>query len=113
MGQSAYIFKSSLGTFAAGGISDTCNQVVVVNVPGPSEPSPERPGVMLVAGAFPGICIAVPVDPRPGAGPMMGGSYIAIPGGAISDKVQDITGQRFYGAVPLHDRYETVDMGGN
>jgi hypothetical protein len=37
---------------------------------------------------------------------MFGGTYIATSDGRFSDKCKEITGQRHYGAVAFHDRYE-------
>jgi hypothetical protein len=41
-------------------------------------------------------------------GPMMGGCYVGASDGRFSEAVEEIVGARFYGAVPLHDRFETT-----
>lgn len=42
-------------------------------------------------------------------GPMMGGCYVSTSDSRFSRAVEDLLGHRFYGAVPLHDRFETAD----
>ena len=38
---------------------------------------------------------------------MMGGSYVAACDSRFNDKIEELTGIRFYGAVALHDRTES------
>jgi hypothetical protein len=40
----------------------------------------------------------------------MGGAYIATPCSGFTEVVEKITGARFYGAVALHDRFETLEL---
>lgn len=114
MGLTLHIYKSGLGDCSNGGISGRCDEVVCVNIAGPSEPDVNRPPVLLVAGAYPGIARCVPFedDSRPlhGVGPMMGGCYVATSDSRFTEKVEEIVGGRFYGAVALHDRYETTEQ---
>ena len=37
---------------------------------------------------------------------MMGGNYAATSDSRFSDKVEQMLGHHFYGAVPIHDRVE-------
>jgi hypothetical protein len=94
--------------------------LVAVNIPGPFEPGPDAPAVLVVAGNVAGAVKIVPaknvgdadkpvwVEDRPAGsvGPMMGGNY-ADGDSRLNDLVAKLTGSRVYGAIPIHDRYET------
>jgi hypothetical protein len=98
------------------GVSNQHTELTVVNVDGPFEPKSNRPAVALVAGNLPGtlkIVPAVKVDvtsegPQwitPGR-PMMGGNYGATSDSRFSEACEKLLGHVFYGAVPIHDRFE-------
>jgi hypothetical protein len=96
---------------ANGGISDEHDAVLLVCPDGPLEVDTDDPRmvpvVQIVENAH-GTIRAVPFPQHAGGlvGPMMGGSYIASPDsrfGAVCRRRQP----NFYGAVALHDRYET------
>lgn len=85
--------------------------VTVVNIPGPFEPTVERPAALLTTNAL-GSPIIVPayVDSqgtyrelkREGViGPMMGGTYAATSDSRFSEATKQ------YGAVAIHDRFES------
>ena len=92
-------------------------RVCIVNAEGPFKPNADTPPVLILAGHVPGAVRAAPAVEENGewyeakpdgyAGPMMGGTYIATSDSRFNDLIAQITGQRSYGAVPLHDRYET------
>jgi hypothetical protein len=74
------------------------------------------PVIRIVNGVFDGTAIAVldwSVGPFAGYPPesdanrMFGGTYVASSDTRFRREVERVTGSRFYGAVPLHDRYET------
>ena len=44
-----------------------------------------------------------------GCGPMAGGNYASTSDGRLSRAVEEMTGSNFFGALPLHDRYETAE----
>ncbi len=79
------------------------DKVTIVNVDGPAEPTEDAPAAVLSKNAF-GNPILTPEPPlRPNtAGPMFGGTY------AASSDSRFKPG--FYGAVPIHDRYETWEQ---
>lgn len=122
MGLTIEVYKGTYGDFTNGGVSGHYNQLTVVNIDGPSEPTADRPPVALVAGNVPGITKIVPVEnvapgqepdwqeirPEGRVGPMFGGNYGATSDGRFDAAVEKITGFRFDGAVAIHDRYETV-----
>lgn len=94
---------------ANGGLSERCDQVVIVG-PGIAEifeANPDRPAVRLVKGHTPGTARIIPVDQPAGmCGPMSGGSFVASCDSRFREAVEAIVGGPFYGAVPLHDRFE-------
>ena len=115
MGLIADIYKNG-GDCSNGGLSSWADGVCLVNVDGPFSPSDRYAAALLVPGAVSGIARVIPAEeqegswvpyPSDGLGPMMGGCYVATSDGRFSKAVEKITGARFYGAVPLHDRYET------
>ena len=112
MGLIVEVFRNPLGDCTGGGISGRDSSLTVVNIDGPFHPTPERPAVALVDGPFKTKHI-VPVlgdddegwrmaSPAGFVGPMMGGNYAASSDSRFSRAVG------FYGAVAIHDRYETV-----
>lgn len=122
MGLTADIYKSGGRSWSNGGISDHADEVTIVNANGPFDPDEKRPAVAIVHGNLAGTVKAIPVvplesggfrelrtDETKGIGPMMGGCYIATSDGRFSDLVESLLGHRFYGAIPLHDRYETKE----
>lgn len=55
------------------------------------------------------VCL-VPMSGGDGAGPMAGGSFAYTSDSRVSRMVQKILGYRFYGAISVHDRYETWEQ---
>jgi hypothetical protein len=106
-----------IGNCSNGGVSSEKDSLTLVNVEGPFEPDETRPAALLLKGNVPGVARVVPaveVDgeykplrPPAGVGPMMGGAYVATSDSRFGQAVEKITGSRFYGAVALHDRFET------
>lgn len=107
-----------------GGISSRHAELTVVNAEGPFTPTSERPAIAIVENG-PGLVKAVVVlncadegeepewqqfAPGNSVGPMMGGNYVGTSDGRFSRLVEEITGTRFYGAVAVHDRYETPEQ---
>lgn len=96
-------------------IPSAVQEVLVVNADGPFEPEDHRGDsvvqlVKLVGGYAGSAVKAVPINANGShaSGLMFGGRYIASSdsrfGAAVERERGD--GARFYGAVPLHDRYE-------
>lgn len=119
MGLIVSIFKDKrLGDCSNGGLSSRYDELTLVNVSGPFEPTEDRPAAMLVDGNGTGTAKVVPVDALPPGrefdyepmrGSMMGGCYVATSDSRFSQAVQEIVGGPFYGAVPLHDRFESAE----
>lgn len=110
MGLSVDIFRWSLGDCTNGGQSSGVKSVCVVNIPGPSNPGPDRPAFELVNGpGGKGHAILRPVSGKPDQiGPMFGGNFGHASDSRFSQAVRELTGVAHYGAVHIHDRYETA-----
>jgi hypothetical protein len=112
MGMTVSVFRWGLGDCTNGGVSAVAGSLCVVNVPGPFNPSPALPAVELVEGpGGRGHVILRPVEAKnPGmVGPMSGGNFGYSSDSRFSEAIQKLTGSRHYGAVSIHDRYETPD----
>lgn len=120
MGLNIYVYRHPGKDCTNGGISASHAVLTVVNIPGPFEPTDERPPVLLVEGPC-RTAVIVPAVPGPtgagwlpgGAGmvgPMSGGNYANTDDGRFVDAVERIVGHHFYGAVPVHDRFETQEL---
>lgn len=102
-----------------GGPSGYLKELTVINCSGPFDPNDERPAVMLES-HVPG-CVRLVLVGEDGkalklageSGPMFGGNYGATSDSRFNEKIAQLLGHRFYGAVPIHDRYEGPqnDMG--
>lgn len=79
--------------------------VCLINVAGPFEPSDKYPAATLCAGYVKGSAIIKPVTAHGKRG-MFGGAYVATSDSRFSEAVEKLIGAPFYGAVPLHDRFE-------
>lgn len=106
------IYKDGGRSWSNGGISDLHDEATLI-LPdgGPFKPTFDAPAIKIV-GNTAGTIKAIPYDDtkwrheKP-IGPMMGGSYIATSDSRFSEETERVLGARFYGAVPLHDRFET------
>lgn len=114
MGLHVEVFRSAKGgDCTMDGISAQAAELCLVNVPGPFDPREGIPAAMLVPGNLRGTVRIVPAmkddsgawvkDPRWW---MMGGNYAATPDSRFSEACAALLGHTFYGAVPIHDRYE-------
>ena len=110
MGLSIKVYRWNLGDCTNEGESARADSLCVVNVPGPFNPRPDSPAFELVEGrGGRGHAILRPVEAKkPGmVGPMFGGNY-ADGDDRLTQALRDLTGAKFYGAVPIFDRYETT-----
>ena len=111
MGLNVEVFRWGLGDCTNGGESAEVESVCVVNVGGPFNPGPDRPAFELVQGpGGQGHAILRPVKSREGIGPMFGGNFGYSSDSRFSEAIQELTGSRHYGAVHIHDRYETPEQ---
>ena len=111
MGLSVSIYRWGLGDCTNGGESAEVGSVCVINVPGPFEPRGNQPAFKLVKGpGGRGHAILHPVEEKPDhVGPMFGGNFGYSCDSRWSEAVREITGSPHYGAVAIHDRYETTE----
>jgi len=90
-----------------GGVSSQANNLTIVNIDGPFEPSDDAPGAVLKSHVFRSV-VVVPVDVPDGvAGPMAGGNYVVSSDSRWGQKLTEMGQANSYIAVPLHDRFES------
>lgn len=106
MGLFIYIYKQQeFGDCSINGVSNRFKELCLTNVEGPSKPDEDRPEALLIEGNLAGTAIIVPHNLL-GKQRMMGGCYGGTSDSRFSQAVERITGGRFYGAIPIHDRVE-------
>lgn len=119
MGLPVDIFKFQGRSYSNGGASSKFDTLTLVNVPGPFEPREDSPAALLLPnyGGTVRVVLAMPQDgnwvelKQPNAaGPMFGGTYVATSDSRFSEAIEAILGHGFYGAVKLHDRYESAEL---
>jgi hypothetical protein len=109
------------------GITEEADHLTVVNIEGGAHcfPDSDAPPVLLVEHCGNPILVPAVADegewvplrqgglldifagPGTGAGPTMGGAYAGSTDSRFTESIKDITGRHFYGAVAVHDRFET------
>lgn len=123
MGLIVSVFENKeLGNSSNGGISSKYSSLTVVNIPGPFEPHPDRPAVLLHSHVR-GVATLVPAVQTgnkwvpfkiPGViGPMAGGSYAGSSDSRFGVAVANLLGcdmTSFYGLIPIHDRFESEEL---
>jgi hypothetical protein len=110
MGLRVSVYRWSLGDCTNGGISAEVSHLCLVNVSGPFSPAEDCPAAELVPGPVKGQAIIQPIGNQPGMiGPMFGGNYASSSDSRFNEAVRKITGQLTYGAVAIHDRFETQE----
>lgn len=102
---SVYSHKGSDYDCTCNGVTNRFDTLCVVNVDGPFEPMEDRPAVTLEHGALPGTAVLKPVECE-GSWTMFGGNYAGSSDSRFNRAVENLTGNRFYGAIPVHDRVE-------
>ena len=105
---SVYVYRWSLGDCTNGGASGRFDTLYVGHPSGCFEVDESDERLFRVgANAF-GHPILIPENPpRKAIGPMMGGNYAASSDSRFGEAIRAATGRDFYGAVAIHDRFET------
>lgn len=112
MGLIISVYRSPLGDSTNGGVSSRTSRLVLVNAPGPFEPSADYPPVLIEEHHRGCLRIVPAIRMDDGAWRkmpgqfMMGGNYGATSDSRFSEKCADLLGHYFYGAVAIHDRQE-------
>lgn len=119
MGLPAQIYKHNGQSYSNGGLSERVDEVTIVNIDGPFEPTDKAPAVLLVRGNLPNTAKIVPASklgetwfqlcPEKLVGPMSGGTFVSTSDSRLSEAVRKLTGS-YSSIVPLHDRFETVEL---
>ena len=102
-----YVYRDSLDDCTNEGVSSKYDELLVECPDGNWEVDNTDPRlVRLEKNAF-NTCILAPVNPGKTGIRMMGGNYAAASDSRFSRMIERLLGHRFYGAVPIHDRFET------
>ena len=108
MGLLVNVYKSGDYDCTNGGVSSRfIKGLCLTNVDGPFDPSDDYPAAKLVKQTF-GFGSSVKVIPEEAEGKstMFGGNYAATSDSRFSRAVEELLGNHFYGAIPIHDRVE-------
>jgi len=109
MGLLVNVYKTEGRDCTNGGVSSKWNikGLCLTNVSGPFDPCEDYPAAKLVKQTFGhGSSVKVIPEEAEGKWTMMGGNYAATSDSRFSDKIEEMLGHGFYGAVPIHDRVE-------
>ena len=109
MGLLVNVYKTEGRDCTNGGVSSKWNikGLCLINVPGPFNPSEDYTAAQLVKQSFYfGDSVKIIQEECEGKQTMMGGNYAATSDSRFSDKIEEMLGHNFYGAVPIHDRVE-------
>lgn len=112
MGLLVNVYRTRKDGCTGNWLSDRADQLCLVNLPGPFEPSSDAPAAWLDLGCVRGTAKIIPAafDGKnycyPAGWWMMGGNYAATSDSRFTAAVEAITDLPFYGAVAIHDRYE-------
>lgn len=108
MGLLADIYKAKGYNTPLNKVSYEFTQVCIVNIDAPFEPREDCPPVKLIKNTSgSNNVVIVPVEElEKKSWTMFGGSYCASSDSRFNEKIKELTGKDFYGAVPIHDRVE-------
>jgi hypothetical protein len=106
------VYKHGKYDSTNGGLSGKVTSITVVNLGPDSEVfdvTPDAPAFKLVINSYNTLKLVPVGDPRAEEciGPMFGGNYAATSDSRFSRACEKLLGHSFYGAVPIHDRFET------
>jgi hypothetical protein len=92
-----------------GGVSSKHDKLLVIGA-GDAAPHDAAYPVMVLTQHAPGQVSLRPLHDEPGrVGPMAGGNYAA-GDKAFNQAVEKLLGAKFYGAVAIHDRFESQEL---
>ena len=119
MGLHVYIYRDdTMGDCTANGVTSPKRNhrgLCLTNVDGPFDPCDDYPAAKLVAKthSWGETTVRIVPEETEGKWSMMGGNYAATSDSRFNEAIAKLLGHKFYGALPVHDRVETVDGGGN
>jgi len=112
MGLHVYFYRSDdLKGCSNNGVSETkgIKGLTITNIDAPFKPSKEYPAAKLIVEKHfkhPTVRVVPEALLLDDVWTMMGGSYVASCDSRFNQKIEELTGHTFYGAVALHDRVE-------
>lgn len=108
MGMHVTVYRSADSDYDCtnGGASSRFTELCLTNVDGPWEPTDEIPAAKLVVRDIGGKTLSIVPDEVADKWHMFGGNYAATSDSRFGEACYKMTGQRWYGAVPIHDRVE-------
>ena len=93
---------------ANGGWTENNDELFVACPSGPHEVEVDDPSLFVLRrGPLGSLRLEPNVIPDGMAGPMMGGCYAATSDSRFSEMCEHLLGHRWYGAVAVHDRFDT------
>ena len=97
---------------ANGGATETFDDIFVLCPDGPFEIEDDAPDLFEIVRHIDTIHLEQCTAPDDGrlVGPMFGGNYAASSDARFNWLCREKLGRRFYGAVAVHDRFETPEM---
>ena len=106
MGILVYVARTTLGDCTAGGISSTNDTLCVENINGPFNKDQNGPALYLTKGFQGTVKLITQRELDTGNVGMFGGNFASSSDSRFSKAVEKVIGQRFHGAVAIHDRFE-------
>jgi hypothetical protein len=95
------------------GISSRYDELCLMNVDGPFEPNELNVAPAWLDSHYPGCARIIPAIKKNGVwvpypeSPMYGGNVACTSDSRFSEAVEKLLGHNWYGAVKIHDRFET------
>ena len=112
MGLIVSVYRNAVGYDCTnGGISSRFTELCIMNIEGPFDPNEKRFPALLV----PNVCKTVKIVPAhqdakgnwiENKSPMFGGNFASTSDSRFHQHIEKMLGHTFYGAVPIHDRFE-------
>jgi hypothetical protein len=106
MGIIVQVLRNSLGDSTADGVSKFQDQFVVGNTEGPFSATGSEETLYLKVSYRNTIKLVTQREIDTGETAMAGGNFASSSDSRFKRAIEELTGQRFYGAVAIHDRYE-------
>ena len=105
------VYRDNIGDCTNGGASGKWDDLYLAHPQGFIEVDDDDERLFKVGTTAFGNPVLEPVHQPSGLlGPMFGGNYGATSDSRFSEAIRMATGRDFYGALPIHDRFETQEL---